>query len=501
MKRLLALLCVGVMALSACGNGSGTEAPNQNPAAQPASANDGFDEALEPLDEVAVQQQSGGLALPELEEGDFVMTDYDEMFPTLEDNNLVIVHYVSEDDYRDLVREGKTDVVWATAREFERKYGGRVRIISVPYSDMVSRTISMQSAGSAPDLLLLSDQTFPTVAASNVVQAMEDLVDDTGRQIDFRKELWNDKLMEAFSFEGKTYGINIKHYIPSVTLIYYNESMFKREGLELPKDLYIQGNWTWDEFAKAAARLTQDTTGNQQYDQMGFATWTFIPSLFALANDTAIIKADENGRHVANFNDPKMLSTLNFLYDAFQLPENGGFTSLHAGLTFETEFPAGNIAMVHSNPPPDTVRFDWDVVPMPIGPDNKNNALAAQVFGYGIPTGAKNPEGALAFLHMTGDPRYDEFNKAAAINRYSGKTGGVTDTAKGEWVWDNLIDGRGKAAELNFNMAMDRSFSDIWHHMWNICEDLSEGERAATIAATYQRVIQSALDQSLGKID
>ncbi len=421
----------------------------------------------------------------------------EEAFATIANGNLSIVHHVSQDEYRTLVAKGQTDAIWATATDFEKKYGGRVRITVVPFANLVSRTISMQSANNAPDLLATTDQSFPSTATSKVLQPLDDLKDASGKKLDFQKSLWSPLVLEAFKYGGKYYAFAGLNALPTFSLIFYNESMFKQERLTLPKELYKQGKWNWAEFQKAARALTKSSEADQ-YEQIGFATWTLIPSLFALANDTAIVRVDATGKYNANLNDAKMISTLNFLSDAFKAPDQGGFMSLQAGLSFESDFPAGKVAMIHANIVPDTIKFDWDVVPMPYGPDNKDKKLAAQIFGHGIPTGSKNPEGALAFVHMMNDPKYSAPNVESTKKALSGNTNGRPDPNKGTYNYDNFRNPAGPANQLKAVVSMDRNFSDVWTIYWNICQELEEGIPPATVAATYQTQVQSLLDRSYG---
>lgn len=421
-----------------------------------------------------------------------------EEFPSLANKKLSLIYTVSNDEYKALLKKGQTDPFWAVAADFKLKYGATVKITVVPFESLIDKAINLQNSGAAPDLLLLSDQSFPSTAVTKIVQPLEDLKDSTGKKIDFRKRLWSDLVMNAFKYNGKTYAIQGKSAMPWLTLMYYNETMFKQAALTTPKELYKQGKWSWAEFAKAAKKLTKSTPGSQTFDVLGFATWTLIPSVFTQSNDTAVIKLGTSGKYVANLTDPKVLTTLNFLYDAFQSPDKGGYMNIDAGQSFEADFPAGKIAMVVGNPPPSTVKFDWDCVPMPYGPDNKTKKLAAEVFGYGIPTGAKNPEGAMAFLYMMNDPKYTKPNVQSSVLLLSGYTNLKPDQSKGQWNYENYRNPFGAAKNLPTFASMDRNFSDRWTLYWNICADLAAGDKAATVSARYQPVLASSLEKSYG---
>lgn len=421
-----------------------------------------------------------------------------EEFPTLAKPNLSIIHTVSNDEYKALLKKGQTDPIWATVADFKIKYGGTVKVTVVPFGSLVDKTINLQNSGAAPDLLFLSDQNFPSTAVTKVVQAMEDLKDITGKKIDYRKKLWSELVMNSFKYGGKTYAIQGKSALPFISLIYYNETMFKQAGLVTPKSLYKQGKWSWDEFEKAARKLTKKTAGASTYDVLGFATWTMIPSLFTQSNNTAVVKLDSNGKYIANLNDSKVMNTLNFLYDAFQSADKGGYMDINAGLSFESDFPAGKVAMIYGNPPPATVKFDWDCVPFPYGPDNTTKKSPSQLFGYGIPTGSKNPEGALAFLYMLNDPKYTKPNVVSTVNLLSGYTNLKPDQAKGQWNYENYRNPFGAAKNVPTYVAMDRNFSEVWTLYWNICQDLAAGDKAATVSARYQPVLQASLEKSYG---
>lgn len=423
----------------------------------------------------------------------------EDEFKTLANSNIKIMHTVSNDEYKALLKKGQTDVIWATANDFKIKYGGKVTVVVVPYGSLIDKTINLQNSGQAPDLVFLADNSFPSTAVTKVVQAMEDLKDSTGKKVDFRKSLWSPLTMEAFQYGGKTYAINYKSSMPWISIMFYNETMFKQAGLTTPKELYKQGNWTWENFEKAGKKLTKTKPGSNEIDVLGFATWNFHPSLFTQTNDTSIIKLDSNGKYISNINDPRVVATFNFLHDAFQSPDKGGYMNLNSGLTFDADFPAGKIAMVYSNtPPPSTAKFDWDCVPMPYGPDNAAKKLASQIFGYGIPTGSKNPEGALAFMYMMNDPKYVKPNVESTISFLSGFTNLAPDRSKGEWNYENYRNSLGAAGKLPTKSAMDRNFSDVYTIYWNMLTDLGTGDMPATVIAKYAPVLQAALEKSYG---
>lgn len=417
---------------------------------------------------------------------------HEDAFSKLNNPDLHILCHFSQEQYRDQIKEGSLpNMLWHIRSDFQRKYGGKVTIEYVPFNEMITKTVAMQKAGKAPDIIQNGDQFFPSTAVQKVVQPLEQLVDSNGNKVSFDKSLWSAETLSAFKYNGKTYAISDPTYKPTLTFIYFNETMFKKEGLTSPKELYKQGKWNWAEFEKACKKLAKSRNGT--LIQKSFSTYT-IPSLFMISNNASILTFDSAGKAKANLTDDKVMSTLQFLYDALQPVEKGGFMDYKGPETFQADFANGILGMQAGVAPTANVTFDWDLVPMPVGPDNKENRLASAVYGFSIPTGAKNPEGAMAYIYFMSNPKYMEENKAAYIKSLSGQTAGKIDTAKGQWNYENYI----MNSNLKYASAMDRNFSGAFTLYWNICMDMANGDKPATIAAKYQQSLQAALDTTYG---
>ena len=98
--------------------------------------------------------------------------------------------------------------------------------------------------------------------------------------------------------------------------MYFNENMMVELGLDLPFDLALNGNWTFDELKKycaAAANLNGDTTfalnpdGNSTY---GIISLERAPTFMAYAMGTEFVTRDDNGRYQFTADtDPKFTDT------------------------------------------------------------------------------------------------------------------------------------------------------------------------------------------------
>ena len=110
--------------------------------------------------------------------------------------------------------------------------------------------------------------------------------------------------------------------------MYFNENMMIELGLDLPFDLALDGNWTFDEMKKycaAAANLNGDASfvfdvnGNATYGLVSMGT----PSYMAYGLGAEYTSRDENGRyHFTAHEDPRFTSVWESLINFFG-PDDG----------------------------------------------------------------------------------------------------------------------------------------------------------------------------------
>jgi multiple sugar transport system substrate-binding protein len=185
------------------------------------------------------------------------------------------------------------------------------------------------------------------------------------------------------------------------TVIYYNESEFKKAGVPFPSD-----NWTWSEMLSDAAKLGVKTSGVQtQWGLCDRPDWQamYNPMLRAFGV-TAFTETK------ADLASPGALKGWEYLITPL---ENGDAvpyaTYLSAGGACDPLFDSGQAAMavdVRGDLP--TIRsaaagkFVFNVVPIPTVPGvhGPTRPTGAGSVGWGISTDVKHVPAALAFLHF-----------------------------------------------------------------------------------------------------
>ncbi len=163
-------------------------------------------------------------------------------------------------------------------------------------------------------------------------------------------------------------------------VMFYNKDMFDAAGLDYPT-----AEWTWDDFAAAAAALTDpanDVYGAAVYSEYQSGYTNFIAS-------TGIPPVVGAGRTECTLDEPGSVEALEFLAGLY----NDGYmpsVSLIGGASASDSFNfwlAGRVAMVTNgswNLPTaiEQATFNWDVVQLPRNPETGRTRSIVHSVGY-----------------------------------------------------------------------------------------------------------------------
>jgi multiple sugar transport system substrate-binding protein len=196
--------------------------------------------------------------------------------------------------------------------------------------------------------------------------------------------------------------------------IYYNKDMFAAAGVPFPT-----ATWTWDDFAAAAAALTDpasDVYGAAVYSeyQAGYPNW------IAATGTTPIVEA---GRARCTLADPGSLEALNFLrglYDQGYMPSVSvmGGTSADDAFSF---FASERVAMVTGGSwklpaAQEQLTFDWDVVQLPRNPETGRSRSIVHAVGYVASSTTSNPDLAANLIqYLVSDQGQRFFAEAGGV--------------------------------------------------------------------------------------
>jgi multiple sugar transport system substrate-binding protein len=196
--------------------------------------------------------------------------------------------------------------------------------------------------------------------------------------------------------------------------VYYNKDVFDAAGLKYPT-----ADWTWDDFAAYAEKLTNPDKGvygaavYAEY-QAGYANW------IASTGTVPVVGA---ARTQCTLNTDASVKALNFLKDLYDKGYMPSVTMM-GGPSADDEFnffAAGKVAMITGGSwkLPDAfgkLGFNWDVVQLPKNPDSGRSRSILHSVGYVASARTANPDlAANLILYLVSDEGQKFFAEAGGV--------------------------------------------------------------------------------------
>lgn len=203
------------------------------------------------------------------------------------------------------------DETAANAELFKEVYGvpangsdpdraGRIfDYIFVDYNSRYDKLATAIQSGDSPDLFPFEIRDYPYGALQGRYQPIDDIVDLT-------TDKWTkaQDVMDQFILNGKNYCAIYE--ISFDSLLYYRKSVIQDAGLEDPRELFENDNWTWDTFLEMARAFQK--SGDDRYVTEGYNTEIEL----VVSTGTPIISI-ENGKLVNNMNSANVQRAMDLL--------------------------------------------------------------------------------------------------------------------------------------------------------------------------------------------
>ena len=274
---------------------------------------------------------------------------------------------------------------------FEKETGAKVERVMVSWDNIDLKFTLDISADTAVDVVYLTEEKFPTYPIKGIVQPLDGLLpaDDP---------LWKSNAMGIYAFGGKHYGIATGI---SPLLLYYNKTMFVENDVKTPKEYAAEDNWNWDTFAEVAKKLTV-TGADGTVQKYGWSTWRF--DALMLSNAGSFVDFKPNGSMEVALDSPKTMKALQFMQDAAFTDK---WMNPIGNFTWYNDWINGNVAMTCEaaflfwNGQFDNLKFEYDIAPLPWGPDNTDKIYPGRADASGVCSKARNPQGAIEYIRKT----------------------------------------------------------------------------------------------------
>ncbi len=303
---------------------------------------------------------------------------------TLENPNLV---YFSHYDAR-VAGDIKPGV-----KLFEETYGGKIDYIQVAWDARIERLQTLIASGDSPDLVDKDDLTYPSLISKNVYEDLTNYIDLTAPQWDGLQDL-----ISSYEWKGKLY------YYPFTinalpTCLIYNKTTLDKYSLDDPKEMYDKNEWTWDSFAKIMRDFVEANP-----DAVG-GVYGLLGTNIIITTGTPLF-GTEDGMIVNNINNKNVERAALYLEglrrEKLAVRGDGMWSNETAPLT------QGNVAFLGVGQYKITdysvltlkTGTEYGFVPYPRDPEADKYYYGTQNFGYMVPKGSKNVEGAAAFIDI-----------------------------------------------------------------------------------------------------
>ena len=295
--------------------------------------------------------------------------------------------------------DGKKETEGPAISKFQLESGIKVDVEVGAYDNFSSLLARKISSGAAPDVIRTQGNGIDLIKLSQPLE---------NTKFDFNDSAWDEQIMQAYTFNGKTYGTNLKNSVYfDANVIWYNTQTLSDYGCDDPYTLWKQKKWTWDKLWEMCR------TAVEQGCKYGAALQPV--NAYSIAQGVDFIDL-ENGKYINSVNDSKRLAKLVSAWTELLKQEKNKLISPDTWMM--DDFTSGRTAFFSTSISSGfnkrsyfeqfKKRGELKCVPFPDNVSGTTYTLMSELSAWCIPTGAKNKESVPYFLrYMLDEQNYD----------------------------------------------------------------------------------------------
>lgn len=277
------------------------------------------------------------------------------------------------------------------AQLFAERYGGTIETevcASTEFSDKLAVSVA---GGDSPDIVRYDWQAIPHGVSKNMYTPLDEW-------LDIESPIWASEksVIDAFTYCGKNYYFpsNVKSHFA----LNYNKSVLAAAGIEDPMDLYLAGNWTWETFADLC---TQWAAQGENYIPITGGSWSAM--MFVHTTGTSIIDIDGN-TIVNNLKNQNVQRTMEWIEGLRKQGYVGsgyldpGEAFVDGTLLFLAMDPQWTYSSAQEQLQKKGIENEMAVLPFPRDSKADTYYTSVDTFGFLVPSGAKNVQGAVDWI-------------------------------------------------------------------------------------------------------
>ena len=277
------------------------------------------------------------------------------------------------------------------AEIFAERFGGTIETEVCSSAEYIDKLSTMIAGGQSPDIVRYDWQAVPHGVSKNIYMALDEW-------LDIDSPFWASvkDAIEAYEYNGKHYYFpsNVKSHFA----LNYNRAVLEEAGIEDPMDLYLADNWTWDTFVDI---LAQWANRGEEYVPLTGGSWSAM--MFIHTTGTSLIDVAD-GTIVNNLKDQNVQRTMEwieglkkqgYIGDGYMDP---GEAFLDGTLLFLSMDPQWTYSSAQEALTKNGIANDLAVIPFPRDPKADKYYTSVDSFGFLIPAGASNVQGAVDWI-------------------------------------------------------------------------------------------------------
>lgn len=166
-----------------------------------------------------------------------------------------------------------------------------------------NKILSAIGVGDRPDVIFHTDK-FPAIANVAISAAFTDA--------EYKKlaAICGSEYLNMLNYKADSHGLVLPW--AGNTVCYYNKTLFNKYNVKTPKEYFMEGEWTWENFQKCLEQMTIDTNADGEIDIYG------LPGdSLACCPMVNPFKTDDAGKLLNTIDDPMIQDFFQFKYDVF----------------------------------------------------------------------------------------------------------------------------------------------------------------------------------------
>lgn len=191
----------------------------------------------------------------------------------------------------------------------EDNYNCKIEFVTIPDDYTATYITSVLAGEPIVDFgYVMSYKLLPSLIEGGIAYPISDL-----DVFDFEDYKWRSDYVETGAYKGKNYSVQMKD--PEVRYgIFWNKTLFEKNGLPDLYELYESGEWTWEAFKDIAIAGNQDVDNDGTIDIYGFNERESFDWCYLTSNGAEVVEKTDTGMTL-DLSDNKVVEALTELQD------------------------------------------------------------------------------------------------------------------------------------------------------------------------------------------